>query len=287
MARKPKAAERGRTTVTTANTRRVLATPHSQGSAPTRKVFAILQTVARADRPLSLSEMTAILGVPKPTMHRIARMLENDGLLEREVGGRRYSAGRRLLEFAFNIIASSVRRAPRHAVLESLSKQIGETCNLGLMVNNHVVYIDRVESKWPFGLRFEPGSRVPLHCTAIGKLFLSSLVRARQESIVGAMTLERYTDNTITDPRQLLTELDRIQRDGYATDDQEFLAGVVCLALPVINSEGQMIAGLAISAPNARMNLQQALQYIPVVRQSVKELARTLSVERGHNIDDD
>ncbi|MBZ0262503.1 MAG: IclR family transcriptional regulator [Hyphomicrobiales bacterium] len=253
--------------------------PKAEGSAPTRKVFSILKTVAKADRPLSLSELTSLLNVPKPTIHRILHVLENDGLLEREDGGRRFGAGRLLLEFAFDIIASSVRRAPRHIILEALSRRIGETCNLGIMISNQVVYIDRVESKWPFGLRFEPGSRVPLHCTAIGKLFLSSLPHERRASVIGAISLDRYTGNTITNPRELTGELERIERAGFATDNQEFLAGVVCLALPVRNAAGQLIAGLAISAPDARLNLKKALQHVPTLRAAAMQLAKTFDVD--------
>jgi IclR family transcriptional regulator, acetate operon repressor len=251
----------------------------AEGSAPTRKVFSILKTVAKADRPLSLSELTSLLDVPKPTIHRILQVLENDGLLEREDGGRRYGAGRLLLEFAFDIIASSVRRAPRHVILEALSRRIGETCNLGIMVSSQVVYIDRVESKWPFGLRFEPGSRVPLHCTAIGKLFLSALPHERRASVIGAIALDRYTDSTITKPRALMDELERIERAGFATDNQEFLAGVICLALPVRNAAGQLIAGLAVSAPQARLSLKKALQHVPALRAAARQLAKSFDVD--------
>lgn len=251
------------------------ATQPAEGSAPNRKVFSVLKAVAKADRPLALSELTVLLDLPKPTIHRILHVLENDGLLEREDGGRRFGAGRRLLEFAFDVIASSVRMAPRHTILEALCKRTGETCNLGIMVSNQVVYIDRVESKWPFGLRFEPGSRVPLHCTAIGKLFLSSLAGDRRESVIEAISLDRYTGNTIVDPRELARELERIEGAGFAIDDQEFLAGVVCLALPIRNATGQMIAGLAISAPQARLNLKKALQHVPALRAAAKQLAKT------------
>ncbi len=255
----------------------LLTAGRADGSAPTKKVFAILQAVAKAERPLNLSELSVALGMTKPTTHRIARMLEGEGLLERDTGGRRYTGGRRLLEFALDIVATSVRSAPRHAILEALSQQVGETCNLGVMVSNHVVYIDRVEAKWPFGLRFEPGSRVPLHCTAIGKLFLSALPRHRQESIIGNVALRRYTDNTMTDPQLLMRELQRIRHDGMALDDQEFLAGVVCLALPIQNAAGQIIAGLAVSAPEARMSLKQAMQHVPTIRAAAQQLAETMA----------
>ena len=131
--------------------------------------------MATARRPLGVSELGVLLGLPKPTAHRIIRMLESEGLLQREPGSRRFVPGVRLVRLGLDIVAASMLRAPRHAILEALSQQIGETCNFGVMAGSHVVYLDRVESAWPFGLRFEPGSRVPLHCTSMGKLFLSLL----------------------------------------------------------------------------------------------------------------
>lgn len=245
-------------------------------SAPTMKAFAVLQALARADQPLTMSAIADRLAMPKPTAHRIVRMLEAEGMAERERGGHRFGVGPRLRDFAFDIIAASLRRAPQHAVLDRLSRQVGETCNLGVMVDTHVVYVDRVETTWPFGLRFEPGSKVPVHCTAIGKLFLSFLPPARQQELIGALELERHTDNTITDPARLTAELARIRQDNVATDNEEFLAGVVCVAMPVTNA-GQMIAGLAISAPAARLSMKQALQHVPSLRSAAQALSDLLT----------
>ncbi len=149
---------------------------------PTVKAVAILEAMATARRPLGVSELGALLGLPKPTAHRIVRMLETEGLLQREPGSRRFVPGARMVQLGLGIVAASMLRGPRHAILEALSQKIGETCNFGVMTGSHVVYLDRVESAWPFGLRFEPGSRVPLHCTSMGKLFLSQLPAKKARS---------------------------------------------------------------------------------------------------------
>jgi hypothetical protein len=141
--------------------------------------------------------------------------------------------GVRLERLGLDIVAASMSRAPRQAILESLSQQIGETCNFGVMAGSHVVYLDRVESAWPFGLRFERGSHVPLHCTSMGKLFLSTLPAPRRALMLRSIPLYRYTENTITDVGRLEEELEKIRSMEVSTDDQEFLAGVVCVAVPV------------------------------------------------------
>ena len=259
--------------------------PEPAGKAfPTVKAVAILETLATARRPLGVSELGILLGLPKPTAHRIVRMLESEGLLQREPGSRRYVPGTRLVRLGLDIVAASMLGAPRHAILESLSQQIGETCNFGVMAGSHVVYLDRVESAWPFGLRFEPGSRVPLHCTSMGKLFLSQLPAAKRATVLRSIPLYRYTENTFTDLGQLQTELERIRSTGVSCDNQEFLAGVVCVAVPVRAPNGQAVAAIAVSAPLARMSMQQGLQHVPLMQAAAERLAATIDDEkRGRN----
>jgi IclR family transcriptional regulator, acetate operon repressor len=240
------------------------------------KVFAVLECIAAAQRPLAISELAALLGVPKPTMHRIVRQLDSEGLLQREPDSRVYGPGPRLLNFALGAVRSSMRSAPRHAVLEALSAKVGETCNFGMISGSAVLYIDRVEASWPFGLRFEPGSRVPLHCTSVGKLLLSVQPRRRRDELIRATPLARYTENTITDPARLQVELDAIRKRGYSIDNQEFLAGVVCLAVPVRDGKGAICTGLAISAPNARMSIEESVRHLPTLFEAAKQLATHL-----------
>src|SRR5215472_12919932 len=117
---------------------------------PTVKAVAILEAMASARRPLGVSELGALLGLPKPTAHRIVRNLESEGLLQREPGSRRYVPGARMVQLGLGIVAAAMVRSPRHAILEALSKEIGETCNFGVMIGSHALYLDRVESAWPF-----------------------------------------------------------------------------------------------------------------------------------------
>jgi IclR family acetate operon transcriptional repressor len=250
---------------------------------PTIKAVALLEAMARTRRPLSITEFSALLRIPKPTVHRMVRMLEDEGLLQREPGDRRFVPGDRLVRFGLDIIGAAMQRAPRHAILAALSAETGETCNFGVMAGSHVLYLNRVESAWPFGLRFEPGSRVPLHCTAMGKIFLSQLPKEKCALLLRAGPLYRYTENTITAVPALEVELERIRAAGVSTDNQEFLAGVVCVAVPVSIASARPAAALAISAPTARMSLQQALTHLPKVRAAADRLSQTIAEMGGHS----
>jgi IclR family acetate operon transcriptional repressor len=243
---------------------------------PTVKAVAILEAMATVRRPLGVTEVGVLLGLPKPTAHRIVRMLESEGLLQREPGSRRFVPGARLVRLGLGVVAASMLSAPRHAILEALSQKIGETCNFGVMAGSHVVYLDRVESAWPFGLRFEPGSRVPLHCTSMGKLFLSLMPAKKCALLLRSIPLYRYTENTITDAARLEAELENIRSAEVSTDNQEFLAGVVCVAVPVRDTNKQPVAALAISAPLARMTLQQGLQHVPLLQAAAEQLTVTI-----------
>jgi DNA-binding IclR family transcriptional regulator len=257
--------------------------PRAQGpgldepSGSTGKALKILEAVAAGGRPVSIAELSAVLRLSKPTTHRIGTVLEGLGYLEREPGSRRFVEGKRLIHLALSVLQAAAGRGARHGILQALSETIGETCNLGGMSGNEVVYLDRVEATWPLGLRFEAGSRVPLHCTSLGKLFLSNLPEAQLRKTVSVLPLKRYTENTITHQARLIAELREIREKGYATDNQEFMSGVVCIAVPVMGPDHRPCAGIALSAPEARLTLTQACEYIPLLREAADRLAATFA----------
>ena len=142
---------------------------------PLLRAFALLEHVVAADAPISLNDATAAAGLPKPTVYRMLATLEEAGLVAREPDGRRVGAGPRLTRLALDVLRNGVTRGPRRAILQQLVGEIAETCNLTMIDGGEVVYLDRVESAWPLRMTLQPGSRVPLHCTASGKLLLALL----------------------------------------------------------------------------------------------------------------
>ncbi len=247
------------------------------GAGAVPKALRVLEVVAERERPLSIAEIASNLDLPQPTAHRIVTALERLGFVGREPGRRRIIEGRRLLGLGLNVLRAGAGSGARHAILTALAKKTGESCNLGVMAGTNVVYVDRVESHWPLGLRFEPGSEVPLHCTAIGKLLLSELSDTALDASLATGALTRYTRTTITDVRRLREELRRIRRQGYSTDNEEFMSGVVCIAVPVHGPRnGRVCAGLAISAAEARLTLAGVKRFLPDLRRAAARLARSL-----------
>jgi len=242
------------------------------------KAFSILQTLSLNPQPLSMAELARETGMTKPTAHRIISVLAELGFVERDHGKRGYVEGSRLIQFALDTLKATARRNMRHTVLRTLSEEIGETCNFGILTGAEVVYLDRVEAKRPLGLRFEPGSLVPAHCSAIGKLLLSLEPPNRREELLRAMPLTQYTPQTITSISALCKELERTAQNGIGVDDQESIAGVVCVAVPVKATDGGLVGGLAMSAPEARVSLHDALRLVPQLRRAAAKLGKTFSL---------
>ncbi len=243
---------------------------------PLLRAFALLEHVAHARGALSLQEMTAAAALPKPTVYRMLNVLEQAGLIAREPDGRRVVAGPRLARLALDVLMNAHVRAPRHAILQRLAGEVGETVNMTMLDRSEVVYLDRVESAWPLRMALQPGSRVPLHCTASGKLLLALLPTARRRRVIAELTLDRHTDNTIVDRRALEKELAAIRRARLSTDNEEYLAGVVCVAVPVMASGGRVAACVAVHAPVARMSLARALALAPALRRAADALGASL-----------
>jgi DNA-binding IclR family transcriptional regulator len=248
---------------------------------PLLRAFSLLEHVAHADGSTSLQEIAESAALPKPTVYRMLAVLEEAGLVAREPDGRRVAPGPRLNRFALDVMMSAAAHAPRHAVLKRLAGELGETVNLTMLEGSDVVYLDRVETAWPLRMTLQPGTHVPLHCSASGKLLLALLPPARRRRIVAELKLERYTDNTIVDARRLDGELAAIRRTGFATDDEEYLAGLVCVAVPVTSTGGRVVAGVAVHAPVARMSLAQALAHVPALERAAAALGASFGAENG------
>ncbi len=246
------------------------------GSAILRAI-GIIEAVAGSETPQPVSDLVHRLGLPKPTVHRIVAMLEREGILEREPELKRVVPGPRVIALAFNAILNSAYRGPWHAVLQALHHSIGETCSFSMLYGNEVVVLDRIESTWALRLQVTIGSRVPAHCTASGKLFLALMPRKMRERLIARAPLTRYTPNTIVDPERLESVLVGIRKARVGTDSEEYLSGLVGVAVPVMGPGGRIFATVSVNAPAARMSPEGALKHVPSLQQAAATLSRIFS----------
>jgi IclR family acetate operon transcriptional repressor len=249
-------------------------TPREQKLGATARSFAILEHVAASHSPVDVLDIIASLRLPKATAYRLVDWFIGQGYLAREAGRKRLIIGPRLTNLAFGALSASMRNDAPHLVLQRLVRTLNETCNIGTLLNGEVIYLDRVEAEdWPLRLHYTSGSRVPLHASAIGKLFLALAPAPRRQRLLQSLELRRYTDGTITDKTKFEAELRQIRKEQVSFDREEYLIGVVCAAVPVHGKNGEMLAALAIQAPEARMNVQNARSHLPALRRAAAELA--------------
>jgi len=232
----------------------------------------ILEALARAGTPLTPTDINETLGLPKPTIHRLCKRLEKEGFLEKDLDGRRYLPGKRLRVVARDVLGFNRFLQARQAVLRRLSERVGETCNIALPEEAGMVYLERIETRWPLRVQLPVGSLVPFHCTASGKLYLASLPHARRESLVRMLDLTAHAPNTMTAADELLTALETIADTEIGTDNEEFVEGMVAVAVPIRDDSGRLVATLAMHGPSQRLSLDDALALIAPLREAAREL---------------
>jgi DNA-binding IclR family transcriptional regulator len=234
----------------------------------------LIEAIAGAGRALTVAELCGILDLPKPTVHRLCQRLVGSGYLVREPGDRHYAIGPRLLRIGLEVMCGGAG-PERRAILKSVVDHIGETCNFTALAGHEVIYLDRVEARWPLRLHLEPGSRVPLHCTASGKLLLACMAETPRAAVLATIDFSPFTPNTITDATAFAAELATIKQQDYSLDREEFLLGLVAVAVPVRDRHGAALAALACHAPSARLSLERAVSYLPVMQAAAARLGRT------------
>lgn len=246
----------------------------SSGQIPTNlRLLLLLEEVAKVGVPVTPSVVNEALCLPKPTIHRLFATAEAEGFLQRDIDGRSYSPGRRMRLLSINTLSSERVRTVRLAVLKSLAVAVGETCNLAIPEREGMFYLDRVETHWPLRIQLPVGTQVPFHCTASGKMYLSTLRTDYLERFLKNYALEKQTDKTITDPAKLQAELEITRERGYATDNEEFMTGMTAIAVPILDNRGRLLSTLSIHAPEQRRHLPDLVEYLTPLRKAATELA--------------
>lgn len=203
-----------------------------------------------SERPeLGITEIAAALDMGKSKAHLVVSSMAEIGLLLRVPGGR-YRIGWRALQLDRIAAETTPFRLPGRSAAVALARRTGETIHLAALDGGRVVYVDRMQGERASQLPLSAiGKRLPAHCSGVGKMLLAHRDPAEVEAQVARHGLERFTDATVTDPQELRRELDAIRRAGVAYDREEVVPGLTCVAAPIRNSEGEVVAAISISAP--------------------------------------
>lgn len=240
------------------------------------RALAVLDYVTQSSEPPGLMEIANALHFPKATASRLCSGLESRQWLTRHEGDRSFAPGPRLLSLAVKALQCDPRQALRHEVLSQLVQTLGETCNLTVLDGTRVRYLDRVETHWPLRMQLEVGSLVPLHATASGKLFLAHMADQRRQAVLENLLLTPCTSRTLQSAEALAQQVQQIQALGYACDREEFMLGMIAVAVPIKDDKGLCRAALAVHAPQARMSLEQALMGLPHLQAAAQRMGKLL-----------
>jgi len=240
------------------------------------RALLLLEIIAKADEPPTLSELMSAIQLPKATTHRFVSLLEQLGFVRRAVDGRRYEIGHRLTSLALDGMRHSFALAPRRAILSALVDEIGETCNITMIDGDKLIYLDRVESDWPLQFRLKIGSHVPLHCTASGKIFLAFAPSLRK-TLLRSQPLQRYTPHTLTTAPQIESAVAAIRKTAVGTDNGEFMEGMAAAAVPIYDARNRLCATVAVHGPITRLPLERALSFVPALKRAARAIERSLA----------
>ena len=215
------------------------------------KVFQIIeQVVSHQGKGISFSGVVFRTNLPKASTHRILKSLVRTGYLrfDEEVG--RYFGALKLSFLGSEVMAHFDLKGAVRPHLLKLQAETRHTCNLGVLSGDAGVYLDKLESPEDFGIKLYSaiGKRFPLHCTGMGKILLAGLQPAERRKFL-ARGLKTFTSRTITDPVALERELGKVRRCGYALDREEITRGIMCVAAPIRNGEGDTVAAISAAFP--------------------------------------
>lgn len=221
----------------------------------------ILETVGKSRTPVSLTSLTGVLGIDRSSVFRLANTLKRRGFLANPSSGKEYILGTSVWHLSRKYDWSRMLATVAHEHLKSLARSTNETAHLAIREGSKALFVDHVGTSHVIAISGQTGELVPLYCTSHGKALLADFDEAALKALFGTAPLERHTRRTIVSIPELARACKRIQARGYVTDDEEFMEGVRCVAAPIRDQEGRIVAAIGISAPVARFPSERDKEY--------------------------
>jgi DNA-binding IclR family transcriptional regulator len=240
------------------------------------RAIAILQVVAHSRQGIGLADLCKEVGLHTSTAFHLAKTLVTLGLLRQEQDSKRYRVGSRLFSLASGALDERELLDISMPVLTSLAEDTGENSHIAVRSGQDIFIVGKCDGTASIRLAERVGTARPPHATALGKMLMSALQPAQLDKLIGSITLNQITPKTIVDPQLLKKEIENTARNAIAFDDGEFDPDVRCLAAPVYDFRGQMIAAIGISAPMWRMGLNRVGDVSAVVINSANNLSTLL-----------
>jgi DNA-binding IclR family transcriptional regulator len=252
--------------------------PTKYGIPTLSRAIKIIELLSTSENGLTLNEIETALHIPKTTAFRILRTLQSEEWVEKELDC--FSTGQRMIQFGLLALSKIELKklAPPH--LDKLSKLTGETSHMGVLYNNQVLIVDVCEGPKHIKISSRPGSLVAAHCSSLGKILLSAMNEDNLDLFANSCRFSKLTQNTITELEKLKKELDLVRSQGYSVDNMEYFDNVRCIAAPVRNAGGEIIAAIGVTAVTVSLKKNM----VPSVAKVVKQIATEFSKEMGYGL---
>ncbi|WP_422016579.1 DNA-binding transcriptional regulator KdgR [Roseateles sp.] len=239
------------------------------------KVFAILNALGeRAD--IGITDLSVRLAMPKATVYRFLQTMKSLGYVRQEADSERYGLAMRMFELGAKAVTSPelVDLSKHH--MQMLADATGETVHLGTLIDSEIIYVHKVDSRHMLGMYSRIGRRAPLHCTAIGKVLMAWEHPERRDRILDGAVFTRFRDKTITERPAFLAELATVKAQGFGEDREEFDDHIRCLGVPIFDRLGQPIAGMSVSFPTFRFDVEKAPDVVRMLQNASRDISEKL-----------
>lgn len=252
------------------------------------RALDILEALAASGGEVGLSELSERVGLHVSTVHRLLSVLVARGYARQNGPSGRYALGSHLLKLASSAVGTGQfdLRLEARPVLQDLSDRSGETTNLVIVLDQHIVYVDQVASRHTVRMFTQVGTRAPIYCTGAGKALLAFRPAAEVEAYLAATVWEAHTASTVVSPAAMRAELERIRARGYAFDHGEMDDDVHCVAAPVFDHTGAALAAVSVSGPATRFTFERMQQIAPDLLNATSALSSKLGYRSGDTIHD-
>ena len=211
---------------------------------------------------LSIGELSKLTGIGKSGVHRVLGTFKQMGYVKQDAENGRYHAAIKIFELG-NQVGTS---------LQKLYERCNETVNMAMLDNLDIVFLDKIITKEPLRIVLDIGRRVPANCTGMGKVLLAYAKDINLEDI----DYKKYSDNTIDNIEKFQEELETIRKQGYAIDKEEYIKGLICIAVPIKNRNGNVIAAISIATPAVRMDQQKKEEYVKMLLETAEDVNKKL-----------
>ncbi|MBK0089767.1 MULTISPECIES: DNA-binding transcriptional regulator KdgR [Erwiniaceae] len=242
------------------------------------KVFGILQALGE-DRDHGITELSQRVMMSKSTVYRFLQTMKSLGYVAQEGESEKYSLTLKLFELGAKALQNVDLIRSADVEMRELSRLTKETIHLGALEEDSIVYIHKIDSLYNLRMYSRIGRRNPLHTTAIGKVLLAWRDRTEVQELLSEVEFRRSTANTIVSAEGLLEVLDQVKVQGFGEDNEEQEEGLRCIAVPVFDRFGVVIAGLSISFPTIRFSEEAKNEYVAMLHRA----ARNISDQLGYH----